>query len=454
MNWGERSLWLDGLDIVRRPGLQGDLSCDVVVVGGGFTGLWTAYYLRRAQPDLRVVVLEREIAGFGPSGRNGGWVSTGMAGPAKAFGVEGAARRRAERLTYRTVDEMAAVVEREGIDCAFRKEGQLSLATTEPQRRRLTAQVEAARGIGLTSDDLRLLQPDELDGLLHLPEPAVGSFTPHGARVDPGRLVRGLADACERLGVQILEGTEAREIAPGRVRCLAGTVRADHVLVATESYTVQQQGQGRRFLPLYSLMVATEPLPEEVWKEIGWRDGLLVRDTRHLFFYAQRTADGRIAMGGRGAPYRFGSPIADDSERNDDVRARLVRALHRHFPAAADAAVTHHWGGPLAVPRDWAMSVRHDPVTGLGWAGGYSGHGVVASNISGRTLADMVLGQDTELLSMPWVEHRSRSWEPEPLRFVASQAIIRVLERADAIEDSTGRTSRRAVLVSPFMPGH
>src|SRR5436190_2276112 len=194
-------------------------------------------------------------------------------------------------------------------------------------------------------------------------------------------------------------------------------------------------------------MIATEPLPDEAWTAHRWTDGLLIGDRHHLFFYAQRTADGRIAIGGRGAPYRLGRPIDEQNERNDQVRARLEAALRSHFRVAADARVTHHWGGSLAVPRDWSMGVVFDRATGFGYAGGYVGHGVAAANISGRTLADLALGRDSDLVSMPWVGHRSRRWEPEPFRYVASSAIVRTLASADRAEDRSGRTALRTALV-------
>lgn len=449
-----RSLWLEQLTIDPRPPLDGDVECDVVVVGAGLTGLWTAYHLTRLDPTLDVVVVEREVAGFGPSGRNGGWVSSGMAGSARAYGLrpEDEAVRRAEQATRDAVEAIGVVVASEGIDCGFTRAGMLALATTVPQRDRLAAQVESARRSGATEDHLALLEPAAAAEHVDVPGVLAATFTPHAARVQPARLTRGLAEVCERASVRIFEGTEALRIAPGRVECRAGTVRARTVLRATESYTIQLPGQGRRYLPLYSLMVATEPLPDRVWDDLGWRDGLLVRDARHLFFYAQRTTDGRIAIGGRGAPYRFGSPIAQASEQVGRVRERLTRAIRTHFPAAADATVTHHWGGPLAVPRDWSMGIGYDDGTGLGWAGGYSGHGVVASFVSGRTLAHLVTGRSTSWTTLPWVGHRPRDWEPEPLRFAASQAITRLLGRADRHEDATGRPSRVVPLLRPFLP--
>jgi glycine/D-amino acid oxidase-like deaminating enzyme len=450
-----RSLWLDRVPgpLTPRPSLTGDAASDVAIIGAGFTGLWTAYYLKRHQPDARVVVLEREIAGFGPSGRNGGWVSAGIAGSwsvyVKRHGQD--AVRRAERETNRTVDEIGHVVERERIDCGFQKDGTLALAMTAPQASRMRARLAVARGHGIGEEDVRELDRSELDQLVHVPRVRFNLYSPHCARVDPARLARGLAEACERAGVLILERTEAIEIGPRRVRCHQGVVTAEHVIRATESYTTQLPGEKLRYLPLYSLMIATEPLSPAIWSELGWREGLTIRDHRHLFFYAQRTIDGRIAIGGRGAPYRLDRPIDETGERNDAVYRRLRTTICRHFPAAANAAVTHHWGGPLGVPRDWCMGVDYDRATGFGWAGGYSGHGVAAANISGRTLADLVLGRPSDLVTLPWVGHRARRWEPEPLRYLASQAIVNVLASADRYEDRTDRLARRAALVTPFI---
>lgn len=451
-----RSLWLDGVQesLEPRPSLTGDASCDIAIVGAGFGGLWTAYYLKTLQPDARIAVVEQEVAGFGAAGRNGGWVSAGIAGSTSVY-----ARRRgrdavlrAEHETHHGVDEIGRVVQEEQIDCGYLKAGALTLATSEPQRARLVSRVKAQHQLGLTEEDVSLLSASEArERIRGAAGVLAGSFNPHCARVDPARLARGIAAACERRGVTIYERTRATALESGLVRCETGTLRADIVLRATESYTIRERGQQSRFLPLYSLMVATEPLPPEVWGELGWRDGVTAIDKRHLYYYAQPTADGRIAIGGRGAPYRLSSPLAEENERNESVRQRLIRTLHEAFPATREASITHHWGGPLAVPRDWCMSVSFDRSRGLGWTGAYGGHGVVAANIGGRTLADLVLGRQTDLLSLPWVDHRSRRWEPEPLRFLASWLIVKTLASADHREDTAGKQAYRTKLVEPFV---
>jgi glycine/D-amino acid oxidase-like deaminating enzyme len=434
--------------------LPGDTDYDVAIVGAGFTGLWSAYYLKRAQPDLRVVVLEAEIAGYGASGRNGGWASGGIGGSPSVYerrgGRDGVVR--ATRETFRTVDEIGEVAAREQIDCGYVKAGTLTIATTAPQEGRLRDSVREGQATGISPEDVMVVAPDKVAGLADVTRVRAASFSPHAARIDPARLARGLARACERLGVRIFERTRALAVGPGAVRCEQGTVRAPIVLRATESYTTQVEGSGRDYLPLYSLMIATEPLGGDAWAKHRWTEGLLIGDRHHLFFYAQRTADDRIAIGGRGAPYRLGRPIDERNERNAEVRRRLETALRSNFPVAAQASVTHHWGGPLAVPRDWSMSIDFDRSSGFGFAGGYVGHGVVPSNISGRTLADLALGRDTDLVSLPWVGHRSRRWEPEPLRYLASSAIVRILGAADGYEDRHDRRAIHTIPLRPFLP--
>ncbi len=280
-----------------------------------------------------------------------------------------------------------------------------------------------------------------------------GTFTPHTAAIHPARLARGLAQVVERLGVTLHEGTAVHSIEPGVVRTAHGVVRAPYCIRATEGYSAQLPGSRRDVVPVYSLMLATEPLPESFWAEAGLAARPTFNDYRHLIIYGQRTADGRFAFGGRGAPYHFGSSIEPSYEREPKVFAELHRVLVDLFPALGDAAVTHTWGGPLGITRDWYASCGLDPATGLGWAGGYVGDGVGTSNLSGRTLADLLLGRDTALVRLPWVNHRSRRWEPEPLRFVGVNAGLQVMSSADRVENRSGRASRRAALMNRVL-GH
>lgn len=451
-----RSLWLDEAlkDAELRPSLHGDSDADVVIVGGGLIGMWAAYQLSVEAPQLSIVVIDREIAGYGAAGRNGGWAGAGLPGSAGLYAKKHgwSAVREAAAQMRNAVDDIGRVAAAERIDCGYVKGGTLSVATTKPQAARLRDEIQQAQRRGLAGSGDRLLTAEESRGHVRTARSFAGSYTPDCARIDPALLVRGLADAAERRGVTIHEHTEATEITEHTVRTPHGNIRASHVVVATEAWTSQLRGHRLSHLPLTSMMIATEPLPDETWDELGWRQGLTVRDKSHLFFYAQRTRDNRIAIGGRGSPYNLRHPRAEFSSRDEPVWRRLEHSIAHTFPAAASTRISHRWGGILGVPRDWSMGIRTDARTGAIYASGLSGHGVVAANVAGRTIADLILGTDSALARMPWVGHRSRSWEPEPARYVAASAIVRVLASADDVENRTGRTAHRTRLVKPFMP--
>jgi glycine/D-amino acid oxidase-like deaminating enzyme len=443
-----RSLWADALpgEPRPRPALPGDLDVDVAVVGAGYTGLWTAYYLSRADPSLRIAVLEAETAGFGASGRNGGWCSAlfaaGRRSIARTSTAEGV--RALDAAMRDTVDEVGRVAEREQLDVDYAKGGTLAVATRPEHVARLRAGVEEEHRWGATEHDARWLVPAEAAERLRTAPCLGAAYTPHCAALHPAKLVRGLAEVVVGRGVRLYEQTRALELLPGRVRTGYGTVRAEVVVRATEGYTAGLRGHRRTLAPLYSLMIATEPLPAAFWDEVGCRRRETFTDGRHLLVYGQRTADDRIAFGGRGAPYHFGSAVSPAHDREPAVFAGLERTLRGLFPALGDAAVTHRWGGPLGVPRDWFSSVGLDRRTGTAWAGGYVGDGVATSNLAGRTLADLVVGEPSELVRLPWVQHRSRRWEPEPLRWLGINGMLRVMASADRAEQRTGRPARRA----------
>ncbi len=450
-----RSMWLDGVpgELAPRPPLSGPADVDVAIVGAGFTGLWTAYYLKKADPHLRVAVLEREIAGFGASGRNGGWCHTTFPGSRAA--AEKTHGRQAvidqQRALHQTVYEVARVVEAEGIEARFRLGGQLDLATTPSQLLRMREAVAYEREWGFGEDDYAILGAADIRERLKVAGCLGAVYTPHGAAVDPARLARGLADVVEGLGVPIYERTPVTRIGPHVASTDAGDVRADVVVRATEAFTPELPGYERTVVPIYSLMIGTEPLPDAFWDEVGWSGHEVFGDFRFLIFYAMHTEDGRIAIGGRGAPYHFGSRLSETFERVPEVQDHLRALLGELFPAIGDAKVTHRWGGAIAAARDWYASVGLDRPTGMAWAGAYVGDGVSTTNLAGRTLRDLILGQQTELTGLPWAGHRSKSWEPEPLRWLAINAALRAMSSADTAEERTGRPSKRATYVKKLI---
>jgi glycine/D-amino acid oxidase-like deaminating enzyme len=320
----------------------------------------------------------------------------------------------------------------------------VSLARNAAQLARARAHVADARAHGFGPETLDLAGAEEAQRRVAATRTLGAVTSRHCAALDPARLVRGLAEAVERRGVRLYERTPALRVEPGRVVTSHGTVRADVVLPATEGYTPELPGRRRDLAPVYSLMIATEPLPDAVWDEIGLRDRATFSDERHLTIYGQRTEDGRLAFGGRGAPYHFGSRISPAYDRVDGVHAMLEATLVDLFPVLRGVTVTHRWGGNLGVPRDWYPSVGFDPSTGMAWAGGYVGDGVATANLAGRTVADLVLGRDTELTVLPWVRRRTRRWEPEPLRWAGVNAVTRLMAHADRTEARTGRPSAAA----------
>ncbi len=417
-----------------RPALPGNVQADVAIVGAGYTGLWTAYYLKRAQPDLRVVVVEQRHVGYGASGRNGGWLTNSITGGRDQY-VSTHGRDAAERFQREmnaTVEEVIRVAAAEGIDADIKRGGEFNVAYTPAQERRIRAFAAAEQTWQHT--DLQLLEAAEAKEKINVANTRAAVWHPHAARIQPAKLAAGLADAVERLGVDIYEHTTAVEIAPGKVITDHGTVTAPYVVRATEGFTANLRGLKRLWLPMNSSIIATEPLSAEVWDELRWSEGEVLGDFAHVYMYAQRTVDDRIAIGGRGVPYRYGSHTDTDGQTPEVTVATLSEIMHRFFPATRGAAIDHVWSGVLGVPRDWSATVGLDRETGLAWGGGYVGTGVTSTNLAGRTITDLILGNDSELVTLPWVNHRVRKWEPEPLRWIATKGLYAAYGVADRQE--------------------
>jgi len=439
-----------------RPGLGTDLDVDVAIVGAGYTGLWAAYYLLQRDPTLRVAVLEAQVVGFGASGRNGGWCSALLPMSLDAIAKQSS---RAEAVAFQTamhdtVGEVGRVVAAEAIQCDFAHGGYLNVARSEVQLQREREHIEHLHGYGFTDEDYRLLSRDETLERCAATDVVGGAFTPHCAAIHPARLARGLARTVERLGATIYEHTPVVEIRPRSVRTHLGTVRAEVVVRATEAFTPSLPGMRRSVAPVYSLMIATEPLPKAFWAQTGLHERATFNDGRHMIVYGQRTADDRFAFGGRGAWYHWGSRIKPQYDHSERVHGLIHEALREMFPAIGDAAITHRWGGAVAAPRDWWCHVQYDKASGLASAGGYVGDGVGTTNLSGRTLADLITGTATDLVALPWVGHRSRRWEPEPLRFIGINAMAFLPIGADRHEARHGTPSKWREAIMNQLIGH
>ena len=439
------SYWLETAGpLAPRAALQESTRADVAILGAGLTGLWTAYELLRREPSLKVVILEREFAGFGASGRNGGWCSSELNASLhllrERFGTDQAVA--VQRAMYDTVDEVARVCESEGIDADYEKGGMLLVARGRQQVAALETAAADYGDVGLPDHYVRL-DAGELGRRVRIAGAVEALFSPHCAVVHPGKLVRGLARAVERRGGVIHEQTEVTGYdteSPGpTLRTARGDVHADTIVLAGEAYLTQLRPLRRRLLPVYSLIVMTEPLPEEAWMEIGWAGRECMASMRLTIDYLSRTADGRILFGGRGAPYNYGSAINPETEHHQGTHDKLRMMLREWFPAARDARTTHAWGGVLGVPRDIIPSFTYDRGRGLAMAAGYAGHGVATTNLAGRTLADLITGRETELTQLPLANHHSPEWEPEPLRWLGVRAVQAGLARVDARAERTGQ---------------
>ncbi len=438
-NYSQTSHWLeDSGDLTPRPALQSSQDVDIAILGGGYTGLWTAYYLLQLNPSLRIAIVEREIVGYGASGRNGGWCSPRF--PLSAWAMTrkyGAPTARAVLLALQdSVEEIQRVCQQESIDANFRASGTLTVARGAHQLPALKSSLAAYERIGL-ADRYQLLSPQQVSERIRITDVYGGLYTPDGASLHPGKLVRGLARAVEARGAIIYEQTPVLSYSPRRLITPAGEIRASAAIVlAGEAYLTRLRKLHRALLPVYSLISLTAPLTPQQWSEIGWQQGENLSSMRNTVVYLTRTPDDRILFGSRGAPYAFASKITDAQDHHAATDALIQSSFREWFPSLAAIPFTHSWGGPVGMPMDWTPAVRFNPRTGIAFAGGYTGQGVSTSNLSGRILAEQITGKPTQLSALPFVNRRSPHWIPEPLRWLIVRYMQNALERIDLAQEA------------------
>ena len=452
-DYASYSFWLEtcGDDLTPRPRLDGSTTVDVAVMGAGYTGLWTAYYLLQRDPTLNVAIVEREIAGFGASGRNGGWCYPGFPVSAgvlrERYGADAA--RAVFRAMYETVDEIEGVIDREGIDAQWQRGGTLRLARGEHQRPAIEGAYQTMQALGLPGQ-YELLDANQIAERVCVSDAVLGIYNPAGTSVHPARLARGLARSVERRGATIYEQTPVVDYEGGTTPRLItpyGDVRAKTVVLAGEAYGQELPKLRRTLVPMYSLIVLTEPLSASDWAEIGWRNRELISSQRMSVDYLNRTADGRILFGGRGAPYRMRSLIDDSLDRHGPTHEMLRRMTVEWFPRLKDVRFSHAWGGPLGMPRDWMPTTSYDAAAGIARAGGYTGSGVATAHLFGRIMADLIAGEITPLTQLPTVNHRSPRWEPEPFRWLGIRYAQEGTARLDREAERTGKAPSGHTLV-------
>ena len=339
-----------------------------------------------------------------------------------------------------TVDEVGDVAETEGIDCDYEKAGRSGSrvgVTSYHQFERPTRGFSAAGWPLVIACLTRTRQRNESNV-----RGAIGSlFNPNCATIHPGKLVRGLARAVERRGATIYEQTEATGYTTGKrpiLHTVVGDVRANVVVLCGESYLSQLNQLSRQLLPIYSLIVLTEPLDDEQWEEIGWQGRECIGSSKYVVDYLSKTADGRILFGGRGAPYHFGSKIRDEYDRHTPTHEMLRQATMEWFKPVRPDQFSHAWGGPLGVPRDWMPTMSFNRTTGIATARGYTGQGVATTNLSGRVLTDLILGKKSDLTLLPTVGHRSPDWETRAVSLRGS-----ALHPAAILQDRRSRRTNR-----------
>ena len=451
------SLWWDSLPkpVQIRPSLTKDIDVDVAIIGAGYTGLWTAYYLLKKSPNIKIAILESNVAGFGASGRNGGWCSAlfpvGLEKMAQQSSREKAIRM--QQIMFETVEEVGNVIRDENIDAEWQKGGSYSIARDKIQLNRAIDEANHFKEWGFEESDFTFLDENSARSRINASNIMGTTFTPHCAAMNPAKLVRSLAEVVEAKGAQIYENTKVLNFSKNIVKTNSANVKAKYIVNATEAYRSNLPGLKRSSIPVYSLMIATEPLSEKIWDEIGLKNRETFADYRNLIIYGQRTKDNRFAFGGRGAPYHLGSRINNKFDQHKPTHVDLLKTLIELFPIIKDVKVTHTWGGPLSIARDWAAQVSLDSNTGIASAGGYVGDGVGTSNLAGRTLSDLILKNNSELISMPWVNHKSRKWEIEPFRWIGINSTLQLARFADFVEKKIKKETLITKLLN-MLQGH
>ncbi len=431
--------WLARGRLQPGPPLVGEQEVDVVIVGGGLTGLWTALQLKALEPGLGIAILEQASVAHGASGRNAGMLAEGI-DHSHDLAVAHFGRAEARRLAGLGSENVAAMrryLDQHAIACDLETTGLLHVALLPGHLKVLESTLEAARDVGV--DGYRLLGRDEVRAEIHCDRFQGGLFNPHAALLDPVKLVSGLKGEAEKLGVRIWEGTRVTRIEPQRaeVRVVApsGHVRARRAILATNAYTHHLVPAVRaRFMPLYDYILVSEPLTAAQRDAIGWRHRQGVTDVRSFFKYYRLTADGRILWGTSEAQYYGGNRVDASCDHSPRLYAALKHSFFRHFPALEGLEFPYAWGGPIAA------TTRFTPFFGRALGGrvlyglGYTGHGLGTTHLAGRILAHMALDRDSPLLDLKLVRERPFPYPPEPLRGWAVAAVSRALRRVDAGE--------------------
>jgi glycine/D-amino acid oxidase-like deaminating enzyme len=445
-DWQSRSFWLGRHSYAPGNRLDGDESCDVVVVGAGFTGLWTAIQLKEADPAIDVVVAESQVAGYGASGRNGGFgmtlVGRNLHDLVRKVGPE---RALATRLAMvGSLGEIEKFAGSEGIAAEITRPGLLTVSNGPEQDVRIRQDIDAATRLGLT--DLRFLTAAECRDLIRGQRLRCGHFERDCLLLDPAALTRGLRSAAARRGVRIYEQTPVDQVtAAATARTRYGNIRADRALVATNAYAHQIPRLRRWIFTIYAYIILTEPLTSGQWQRVGWERGMGVEDKRIMPHFFRPTPDGRILWGGRDAPFSAAGPTPR-RDRDPHIFARLEESFRWTFPQLSDIRIDAGWAGPVCgTVNCFASAGWLGPGQRVAYALGYAGHGVGQSHLIARIARDMLLSRRSDLLDLPIVTKRPVPLPPGPLRSALLGLAQRTLLRADDRGADSGPLTRLAL---------
>jgi glycine/D-amino acid oxidase-like deaminating enzyme len=445
--WRELTPWQP------RAAIDQNLDLDIAIIGAGYTGLWSALYLKELKPELNIAIFEAQHVGFGASGRNGGWVSAlwpvQLNEIASQHGAEVA--RNFQIVLHELIDEFEQTLNKYSILADFQKSGTMNFARSQPQLTRLKRELTEYQKFGFGDSDYHL--SSDLTSLPDATNLLGALISPHCASIHPAKLVRALAERVENLGVTIYENSEVAKLSPHKITVNNQQIEAVQIVVATEGY--RDQLLPRTTAPIHSLMFITDSIPAPLLDELRIPAGITFNDARNLVIYGQRTAANSIAFGGRGAPYQFGSKTGTQVELHQGAFKYLQSALIQMFPALQpySSTPTYTWGGPIGVSRDWKPSVTYNPKTGIATAGNYVGDGVAASYLAGQTIADLLTARTSSISNLPWVNHSSKKWEVEPIRYLLINAARVAISSADRIEQILNRETAISKILWRMLKG-
>ena len=414
------------------PPLAQDTSTDAVIIGGGFTGLWTAYFLSLAKPELGITVLEQDICGGGPSGRNGGFASgwwDELDGLVHLFGVDAALR--ACRAISASIDAIGTFCSDHAIEAWYRHAGYVFAATSPAHERIVEQMVHAAQEAG-AAEELSELSPAEVKNRCASPAFRGGAFMRDGAQVQPARLVRGLRRVVLERGVTIHEGTTVERLEGTTAVTSTGRVNAKHAVLAVNAWATAWPQLNARLVAWSSYIVMTAPAPEPL-RQIGWTGGELISDLRTSLRYFRTTPDGRVAFGGGGGRAR--RKIDDAFTHDARAVTETAEGFRLMFPSFAEVPIEDAWGGPIDVSPTHLPSFGRVRGTNVYHANGYTGNGVAPSYLAGRVLADLVTGADTDEVRLPMVNARPRPFPPEPFRSLGAALVRRAMIAKETAEE-------------------